>query len=562
MSLPANLSRRLALWAVLAVVGLAFADSSIVVLALPELLRKYDASVTGIAWVVTSYNLAVAIGSLALIGLVGRLSVIRLVRVGCVLFCGATIACGLANELWALVAFRVVQGLGGAMLLVGSLRLARSLASTSRRGTASWSAATVIGAAVGPACGGLLTELLGWRSIFFAQAPFAALALAMTAAVVLPLEPASDAAKRPRLAINAALVFVSASLVALLFLAVVLLIDVWSLSPLKAAAAVSAVPLGALAAQLSVKRPGAASTRAGVVLLAGGLAGMAYLPSLNIAWAAVALSVSGAGLGLVLPRLTQLAIPDGVADERDVAWAVGARHVGLVAGLLVLAPLLAADLDTAGNRATLGGIATVLEAPVPAHAKLQLALDLAPVLAQSATHGLPHFSRVLAHKPITGATALGHSLDSVVKGSLTRGFRRAFLLAALLALFAWLPVQLARQEPALGRRRSLALPAAAGVVALALVGSELAQGALGYGHRPALSKPCSARPLPAAAGTSERTLISGLDLLACRLHVGREQLIAKVAGTSLANKLAGYVQRAAGIPGWLLGLLSALLKKA
>ena len=145
----------------LAVVGVAFADSSIVVLALPELLRKFDTSVTGVAWVVTSYNLAVALGSCALVVLARRVAVIRLARVGCALFCGATVACGLANGLWSLVAFRVVQGLGGALLLAGSLRLARSLASTPRRGTAAWSAATVLGAAVGPACGGLLTELLG-----------------------------------------------------------------------------------------------------------------------------------------------------------------------------------------------------------------------------------------------------------------------------------------------------------------------------------------------------------------------------------------------------------------
>jgi hypothetical protein len=295
------------------------------------------------------------------------------------------------------------------------------------------------------------------------------------------------------------------------------------------------------------------------VLLSCGLAAMAFLPSTSIAWPAAALAVAGAGLGLVLRRLTQLAIPETGGDDRDVPWAVGARHVGLVLGLLLLTPLLATDLTNASNRATLEGIATVLEAPVPAHSKLQLALDLAPVLGSPAKDGLPHFSKVLANSPVTGAAALGDRLDSVVKASVTRGFRRAFLLAALLALLTWVPIRAALRER--GGRRGLALPAAAGFAALALVGAELAQGALRYGMRPAPSRPCAARPLPASAGTAERTLISGLDTLACRLHTGREQLIANVAGSSFASEFAWYVQRAGSIPGWLLGLLAALAKK-
>ena len=193
---------------------------------------------------------------------------------------------------------------------------------------------------------------------------------------------------------------------------------------------------------------------------------------------------------------------------------------------------------------------------MPARAKLQLALDLAPVLSRPAEDGLPRFSKVLAHNPVAGAAALGRSLDSVVEASVTRAFRRAFLLAALLALLTWLPVHFAVRGP-----RRYALPAAAGVLALALVGAELARGALDYGTRPALSKPCAARTLPATAGTAERTLVSGLDAVACRLHTGREQLIARVAGSSFAAEFARDVQRASTIPGWLLGLLAKVLER-
>jgi MFS family permease len=556
-----NVSRRLALWAVLALVGVAFADSSIVVLALPDLLRKFSASVTGVAWVITSYNLALALASFALIAVVRRVDVARLFRVGCALFGGATIACGLANDFGALVAFRAIQGLGGALLLAGSLRFARSFASSPRRGATAWSAATVIGAALGPACGGALTELMGWRSIFFAQAPFAALALVVTLLTFSSVESATAAVRRPRLAVSAALVLVSASLAGLLFLVVVLLIDVWGVSPVKAAIVVSAVPLGALAAQLSFRHPGATSTRVGVVLLSAGLAVLAFLPSTAMVWVAAGLAVAGGGLGLILRHLTQLMIPDAAVSDGDVPWLVGVRHLGLVLGLLMLTPLLAGDLTAASRRATLEGIATVLEAPVPAQSKLQLAIDLAPVLAGPPTGALPNFSQLLERRQIRGADRLGHALDSVVKASITRGFRRTFLLAAILALLTWLPVRSLLSDRRRSRGRPRAATAAAAAAALALVGSEVAQGALSYGTTPAASKPCAARSLPKSAGAAERTFVGGLDAIACRLHTGREQLIADVAGTSLASALVRAVRHPASVPGWLIGYLIAELAK-
>jgi hypothetical protein len=182
------------------------------------------------------------------------------------------------------------------------------------------------------------------------------------------------------------------------------------------------------------------------------------------------------------------------------------------------------------------------------------------VLARPATDTLPHFSELLARKQITGADRLGHALDSVVKASITRGFRRSFLLAAIIALLSWLPVQIVLSDGR--RRRGQARPAAAAAVAaLTLVGSELARGALSYGSKPAISKPCETRPLPASSGTAERTVIRGLDSIACRLHKGREQLIADAAGTSFASALVRAVQHPKTVPGWLIDYLSAQLAK-
>src|SRR5438046_725818 len=106
---------------VAAAVALAFADSSIVVLALPELLQRFHTSVSDVAWVVTSYNLAVAVVAAALVRV--RLDPARAARVGLTVFTAASIACALANGLWLLVAFRAAQGAGGALTLVAALPL-------------------------------------------------------------------------------------------------------------------------------------------------------------------------------------------------------------------------------------------------------------------------------------------------------------------------------------------------------------------------------------------------------------------------------------------------------
>src|SRR5450756_1903376 len=83
----------------LAAVAVAFADSSIVVLALPDLLRAYGSSIGGVSWVVTAYNLVLALASLALVWLARRLDERRSVQIGLALFLAASLACGLAWNL-------------------------------------------------------------------------------------------------------------------------------------------------------------------------------------------------------------------------------------------------------------------------------------------------------------------------------------------------------------------------------------------------------------------------------------------------------------------------------
>ena len=545
--MSARLGRAVSLGSVLAAVAVAFADSSIVVLALPDLLKEYDSSIAGVSWVVTAYNLLLALASLALVRLASRVEERRLVLSGLVLFLAASLACGFAWNLVSLVAFRSIQGVGGALLLVGSLPLVRRLATTSARGATLWIASGVVGIAIGPASGGLLTELLSWRAVFFAQAPLAAVALiaalrARPSELSAPEEAvAAEVDRSRRLGANIALALASAALVGLLFLAVVLLVNIWRFSPLGAAAIVSAIPLATFLVQpLAVRVQSRAAATAGVVALAAGLTGMALLPARNILWVLASLSLAGIGLGIVIPTLSRIALSGAGTSTAAGAWNISARHLGLVIGLLIVTPILSGDLSSEGERAKLQGTSAVLDTPLAIQTKLELAFSLVPVLSRPARKGLPSFSAELKRRRIPEATGLGAELDSIVQAALTRGFRRSYLATGLLGLLALIPFAFALPAaPRRPRPRSLAAPVLALLAAASLIGAETAKGAFSYGSKPRLYAACAERaPYPGhgldAAG--QRIALKTLDSVACHYDKSREQLIVDLAATGADSK--------------------------
>jgi MFS family permease len=495
-----------------AAVALAFADSSIVVLALPALLRRFDTSIQNVAWIVTSYNVVVAVVAFPLVRAVRRWDPARLTRYGLVVFAASSLGCAFSPSLWTLVACRSVQGLGGAALLAGSLPLARVLARDPERGASRWAVAGAFGAALGPAAGGALTEMFDWRAIFLVQAPIAVVALVATFGRAIVPEQVTQCYKKGRLrrlGANAAVALLSGALVGALFLVVVLLIDVWGYSPLRAAVVVSAIPAGTLVARFV--RTGQ-SVAGGSLLLAGGLGALALVPGRHEAWVAAALALCGLGLGLAVPRLTSTAGP----------WSVAARHAGLVAALLLLTPLLSHDLATATTRAEQTGTALVLDAPIDLPAKVPLARDLAAGIAHSPNGDLPDLAPVFAkHESQPGVRKLEHSLDVEIRAVVTHAFRRAFLLSALLALVVAVPL-------AVRPRRAL-VPAA--VAAGALLVAELGSGGLSYGQTTARN-PC--RPPPTVSGSgidraAQRLVLRGMDEVACHTGTTREQLLLDVA---------------------------------
>lgn len=161
--------------------GVALLDTTVVNVALPTLGRDLDADFSGLQWVVNGYTLSLA--ALLLLGgaLGDRYGRRRVFVVGTVWFGVASLLCGLAPNIEALIAARVLQGVGGALLTPGSLALLQSSFRTEDRGKAigAWSGLGGVAAAIGPFVGGLLVEI-SWRLVFLVNLPLAAVVVAVS----------------------------------------------------------------------------------------------------------------------------------------------------------------------------------------------------------------------------------------------------------------------------------------------------------------------------------------------------------------------------------------------
>ncbi len=156
--------------------GMVLADSSIVILALPEILREFDVEIASVAWVITSFNLVLALVAVPA-ALIGRRRPREVCAVGLLVFAAASLACALAPSFEVLVAARCVQAIGGAAVVCAALELLPRTTGSEARAVAAWATAGALGAAIGPALGGALTEAISWQAIFIAQTPAALLAI-------------------------------------------------------------------------------------------------------------------------------------------------------------------------------------------------------------------------------------------------------------------------------------------------------------------------------------------------------------------------------------------------
>jgi EmrB/QacA subfamily drug resistance transporter len=153
--------------------SMAFLDSTVLGIALPDIGRDLDADTTSLQWLTTGYLLSlvafILVGG-ALGDTYGRRKVYE---IGAVVFCAASLLCAVAPGTTLLIAARVVQGVGAALLTPGSLAIVQATIRPEDRARAigAWSGLTGVASAIGPLVGGALIASVSWRSVFVLNLP-------------------------------------------------------------------------------------------------------------------------------------------------------------------------------------------------------------------------------------------------------------------------------------------------------------------------------------------------------------------------------------------------------
>ena len=504
-------------------VGLALADASVVVLALPPLLAELDTTVQGVAAVIAVYTLVLAIALPLAVRFHPKTAV---GFYGWMLFGAAAVGAGLSQSIGMLLAFRVLQALGAAGGLVSGFAILRA--------GSLWTSAAVFGTAAGPALGGILTQVFDWRAIFFAQVPFALLAAARSN-VELPVEPAPPPRERIDIGAAAALALLSAALTGVLFLLVLLLVSGWSLDPAVAALAVSILPLAAIAGARIRGEPRALAA-AGCALVGAGVLALAWVPTASVAWTVPSQVLAGLGMGMGFAGLAGKLLPERTPGEAAALLSV--RHAGITVALLLIAPVAAAQLDNAVEDAKQRTAAVVLDAKLPPQSKIALVGPITgpidPVaprkeLQKALDSEKGQFSdgdQQVAYQDLVD------KVDGTIVRAVGDAFRTAFLIAGVLALLgaaALVPGGSA------ATRRMAAYASLALVLPLVLL---LAEPGLAPA-RGEIANPCAKRDLPHTGGITgfaQDFALVALDRAACKYGSSREELAIALADKSEANR--------------------------
>ena len=183
---PSVVTERTGRWVLAATIlgsSMAFIDGTVVNVALPTLQVDLDTNRAGVQWVVQAYALFLA--ALILVGgsLGDHFGRRRVFALGIGIFTLASVGCGLSTDVGQLIAARAFQGIGGALLVPGSLAIiSATYHEPDARGRAigTWSGFTAITSAVGPVLGGWLVENASWRWVFFINVPLALVVFAIT----------------------------------------------------------------------------------------------------------------------------------------------------------------------------------------------------------------------------------------------------------------------------------------------------------------------------------------------------------------------------------------------
>jgi EmrB/QacA subfamily drug resistance transporter len=158
-------------------------DANAINLALPAVRDDLGGGISGAQWTIDAYNITFAAVLLTAGSLGDRFGRRTILRVGLVTFVVASLVCAAAPSLPLLLIARAAQGVGAALMLPQGLAIAAAAFPNPverGRATAAWAMAAAMSTAIGPILGGVLTDSLGWRYIFWLNAPVGVAALVMT----------------------------------------------------------------------------------------------------------------------------------------------------------------------------------------------------------------------------------------------------------------------------------------------------------------------------------------------------------------------------------------------
>lgn len=161
---------------------MALLDTTIVNVAMPKMTEHFSASLDGMSWVVNGYNLTFAVFLVTASRLADQFGRKRLFLMGVLLFVASSVLAGMSASLSILVAFRVLQGLAAAIVVPVTIPMSIELFPPRMQGAilGIWGGISGLAAASGPTLGGILTDSIGWSSIFYVNVPIGAVCLILS----------------------------------------------------------------------------------------------------------------------------------------------------------------------------------------------------------------------------------------------------------------------------------------------------------------------------------------------------------------------------------------------
>ena len=533
------------------VAGLALADSSVVALALPPIRVDLGSSINGLAAVIGVYVLVLGLALYPSALLSRHFGAAQTGALGFAILAIASVGCAVSDSLTTLLVFRGLQALGGAAGVLAAFDLLDPGDAEGKEERHLWIAAAVFGTAAGPAVGGILTQALDWRAIFWVQVPIGiAGAIACTQIrIPQPTHHASPFKWRPLISLG----LLAGALAAVLFTLVLQLVAGWSVEPIVAALAVSVLPVSAIATSRYTKIPTAPSAALGCGMVGVGALCLIFVPGAGVLWTVPAQALAGVGMGLALPALN-----GGLLFEKttaDAARLLTARHIGIFVALLILAPIVNNQLTAATTAGQEQGVAALLDSNIPPLSKLGIAPALAKPSASTAPReairtALDAKATSFSGNDRVAFDTFAKRTDETVVAAANRAFRPAYIVAGLMALIAAL---LLCGGAELGMFARYRLPAAAaGLVTLLIyvgIFLVLAPTAVKIGD------PCKPRQLPTASGLTglaQANILNSLDKKACTNGSSREALVIALGSPAAAEQ---YKAKYGADPGSVSSLL-------